>query len=265
MTPILCTRKRLSIFSFLTVLGIVLSGWPFFSWAQEGGAQDKAAEFFFYRCAGCHTIGGGKLAGPDLVTAAQWSSVDLKPAIKKMEKNVGPLSDADIDQVIEFLKDLGVSTRIARQRQKIEARLRAELPPPSFETGQKLFRGQKALRNGGPACISCHRFIHEGGNLGPDLTFIKDRASGVVLQSAIGNSSYKIMRPIYEKRKITGEEALHLAEYLSHPEKIEAGFAATVNKAVGSAVAGFGAFFALVWGLNQRRKRGARENLFRKT
>ena len=151
MTPILYTRKQPSIFKSLIVSGIILSGYPAFAWAQEGGAPDKAAEFFFYRCAGCHTVGSGKLAGPDLVTAAQWSIADLGPAIKKMEKNVGLLSAADIDQMVEFLKDLSVSERIARQKQKIEAKFRAELPPPSFETGQKLFRGQKALLNGGPA------------------------------------------------------------------------------------------------------------------
>ena len=156
--------------------------------------------------------------------------------------------------MVEFLKDLSVSERIARQKQKIEAKFRAELPPPSFETGQKLFRGQKALLNGGPACISCHHFVSEGGNLGPDLTTIKDRASGVVLQSAIENSSYKIMRSIYEKRKISGEEALHLSEYLTHPEKTDTRLVPTLRKVGGSALGGLGAFLVLLWALNQGRK-----------
>ena len=80
-----------------------------------------------------------------------------------MEKNVGPLSEPDIAQVIEFLKDMDVSGRIARQKQRIEAELRAELPPPSFETGQKLFSGQMTFLNSGPACFSCHHFVNEGG------------------------------------------------------------------------------------------------------
>ena len=246
------------------IILFLLVGLASFSRAEEAGAPDKPAEYFFYRCAGCHTIGGGKLTGPDLVTAAQWSPADLKIAVKKMEKNVGPLSPADIDQVIEFLKDPGVSARIARQRQKIEAKLRAELPPPSFETGQKLFRGNKTLQNGGPACISCHHFVHEGGTLGPDLTLIKEKASGVVLQSAIEKSSYKIMRSVYEKRKITQEESLHLSEYLSRPEKISARFAPDLNMVVRWAGVGFGAFFALLWVLNRQRKGPTRENLLQK-
>lgn len=246
---------------FSIILGIILLGWSSLLLAQEEEAPDKAAEFFFYRCAGCHTVGGGKLTGPDLVTATQWNLPDLKVAVKKMEKNVGPLSESDIDQITAFLKDAAVSARIAKQKQRIEAKLRAELPPPSFEAGQKLFRGEKVLKNGGPACISCHHFVKEGGGLGPDLTFLKDRVSSVVLQSSIENSAYKIMRPIYEKRKITKEESLHLAEYLSHPEKVETRFSAAVKGVVGTAAAGFGAFFALVWVLNQRRKRGARDFL----
>ena len=248
----------------VNILFFVLIGLVSVSWAQETEAPDKPAEYFFYRCSGCHTVGGGKLTGPDLITAAQWSSADLGPAIKKMEKNVGPLSEPDIAQMIEFLKDLNVSDRITRQKQRIEAELRAELPPPSFETGQKLFSGQRAFLNGGPACFSCHRFVNEGGSLGPDLTPIKDRASGVVLQSAVENASYRIMRSIYEKHKISKEESLHLSEFLTHPEKVEIRFVPTMRKVEGLALGGFGGFFVLLWVLNQRRKGPTRKNLLRK-
>jgi len=231
------------------------------SWSEEFEAQDKQAEYFFYRCAGCHTLGEGKLTGPDLITSTRWNQADLKTAIKKMEKNVGPLSAMDIDQMVEFLKDINVTARIAKQKQMIEAQLRAELPPPSFEAGQKLFRGQKELLNGGPACVSCHHFVNEGGTLGPDLTMIKDKISGIALQSAIENSSYKIMRSIYEKSKITKEESLHLSEYLSHPEKTDARSVPTLKKVMGLAGGGFGIFFVLLWVLNQQRKTTTRKNL----
>src|SRR3990167_4429434 len=101
--------------------------------AEEAEAPDKIAEYFFFRCAGCHTVGGGNLTGPDLINAIKWGEADLGVAIKKMEKNTGPLSESDIKQIIEFLKDLSVSERLAKQKEKIEARFRAELPPPSYE------------------------------------------------------------------------------------------------------------------------------------
>ena len=268
MTLTMVMFKRLSVSDMkrfsVVIFFCAFTGLASFSWGQEAEAPDKPVEYFFYRCSGCHTVGGGKLTGPDLITAAQWSSADLGPAIKKMEKNVGPLSEPDIAQMIEFLKDLNVSGRITRQKQRIEAKLRAELPPPSFETGQKLFSGQMAFFNGGPACVSCHRFVNGGGSLGPDLTHIKDRASGVVLQSAIENASYRIMRSIYEKHKISKEESLHLSEFLTHPEKAEIRSVPTMRKAEGLALGGAGGFFVLLWVLNQRRKGPTRKNLLRR-
>lgn len=227
-------------------------------------AVDAPAKYFFYRCAGCHTVGGGKLSGPDLIASTRWADGDLKAAVKRMEKNVGVITPEQIDQIVQFMKSPDVSERITKQKQIIEASRRAALPPASFEMGQRLFRGQKGLQNGGLACIACHRVKNEGGTLGPNLTLLKEKLSGVAMQSAIENSSYKMMRPIYEHRKITAEEAMHLAEYLSHPEKIEERFTADIACAVYFAVAGFGASFILLWFLNKQRKLSARQNLFQK-
>ena len=235
-----------------------------FCFAQGVEGQDKAAEMFFYRCAGCHTIGGGNLTGPDLINAAKWTEVDLHGAIKRMEKNTGALTDDEIAQMIEFLKDLSVSERISKQKQKIESSSRTNLPAPSFEEGQRLFTGEKFLVNGGVSCINCHQFAGRGGSLGPDLTGINNKFSGVVLQSGIENAGYKIMRPIYEKHKISKEESLHLAEYLSHPERIKAGFSPSVGMVINLAWMGFGVFGALLWRLNRHRKGNAKDRLFEK-
>lgn len=242
----------------------VFLGLASFSWGQDAEAPDKPAEYFFSNCATCHTVGGGELVGPDLMDSTKWKREDLKMAIKAMEENVGPISDEALEQMVEFLKDLNVSQRIAKYEEENERKSHEGLTPPSFETGQELFRGQKMLLNGGPACISCHHFVNEGGNLGPDLALIKDRASGVVLQSAIENSSYKIMRPIYEKHKITKEEALHLSEYLTHPGKVDARFVLTLQKVSGLALGCLGASLVLLWNLNQGRKGPTRKNLLLK-
>jgi cytochrome c2 len=233
--------------------------------AQQTSVVDKQAEYYFYTCAGCHTVGGGNLTGPDLMTSTQWNKEDLKSAIKKMEKNVGPMSAEDVEQMVEFLKDLSVQDRIAKQREQIESTMRANMPPASFEMGERLFRGEKRLVNGGSACMSCHQFVNHGGTLGIDLTRVKDRISGVALQSGIQNASYKIMRAIYAKHPITQEEALHLAEYLSHPEKVQTRPGPMIEKIVVWAASGFGVFFVLLWILNRNRKGCTREKLLQKS
>lgn len=235
------------------------------AWAGDNEVSDKPAKHFFYRCASCHTVGGGPLSGgPDLIAATRWQDADLAAGVKRMEKNVGAMTAEEIEKIVQFLKSPDVNERIENQKRVIEASRRATLPPASFEMGQRLFRGQKVFQNGGLACIACHRMGNEGGTLGPDLTTLKATLSGVAMQSAIENSSYKVMRPLYEHRKITSEEALHLAEYLSHPEKIKDRFAADIELALYLATAGFGVSFILLWFLNQKRKLSARKNLFQK-
>ncbi len=233
----------------------------FCAWVAQAETVDKPAEYFFYRCAGCHTVGGGKLSGPDLITATKWEDPELKSAIKKMEKNVGPISEADLNGLVEFLKSLNVSTRIARQKELVEAKLRASLPPADFETGRRLFTGQKPLANGGPACYSCHLYKNAGGSLGLNLTTIREKLAPVALQSAIENSSYKVMRAIYEKHPVTKEEALHLVEYLSNPEKVEGKESPGIETLTALASALSASFFIALYLFNRGRKGCTRETL----
>ncbi|GEM_PF-2385422 len=247
------------------IVMIIMLGMVPLSWAEETEPQDKPAEFFIAHCADCHTIGGGELAGPDLAGTAAWSPADLKKAVKTMEDNVGALTPEDIELITGFLKDPDATTRIAKQTHKTESVAPALLPPHAFETGQQLFRGGKALANGGSACINCHYFSNEGGSLGPDLTLVKDRLSGVALQSAVENAGFKIMRRIYENKKITKEESLYLSEFLSHPEKSDSRFVPTLRNVAGMAGGGLGVFLFLLWGLNRQIKGRARENLIKKS
>ncbi len=252
-------KKYLTQILVLVFVGLSLS-----AWAGETDSVDKPAEYFFYRCAGCHTVGGGKLTGPDLITSTKWEDSELKSAIKKMEKNVGPISEADLSGLVSFLKSLNVSSRIAQQKERVEAKLRASLPPASFDEGRKLFSGQKPLANGGPACYSCHLYKNAGGSLGFNLTTIKEKLAPVALQSAIENSSYKVMRAIYEKHPVTKEEALHLAEYLSYPEKVDGrpGLGIETITALASALSAV--FFVFLYVFNRGRKGSTRDKLLNK-
>lgn len=72
------------------------------------------------------------------------------------------------------------------------------------------------------------------------------------------------MRPIYENRKITQEESLHLAEYLSHPEKSDGRSAPVIKEVLWFAWIGVGVFFVLLRVLNKQRKGATRKNLLQK-
>ena len=51
---------------------------------------DVAAQSYAQKCAGCHTVGGGKLTGPDLLPTRAWPKPELAAKIKLMEARVGP-------------------------------------------------------------------------------------------------------------------------------------------------------------------------------
>jgi mono/diheme cytochrome c family protein len=58
----------------------------------ETQAIDEAAQNYAMKCAGCHTIGGGKLTGPDLLPTRVWPKSELFTKIKLMEQRVGPMT-----------------------------------------------------------------------------------------------------------------------------------------------------------------------------
>jgi cytochrome c2 len=177
--------------------------------------EDLQARLFVQKCVACHTIGRGRLTGPDLNESVGWAPADLARAVKKMEVKVGPLPDLEVQALVEFLKAADVRERLKAEEARAAAAVAAQLAPPSAEAGERLFHGTQPLQNGGLACIACHIVAGRGGKLGPDLTGVYDKLGETPLVSACEKASYKIMAAAYRDHPITKQEALHLTRYLS--------------------------------------------------
>lgn len=188
---------------------------------SEGPAQaassdaDDAARMFVQKCAGCHTVGRGKLTGPDLNDASTWAEADLARAIETMQKRVGPLSPAEIAALVALLKDAHVKDRLAREEGRAARAAAASLEPPSAQAGEAIFLGRAPLANGGVACASCHAAGGRGGTLGPDLTGVYAKLGETPLVSACEKTNFKIMSAAYRTHPVTKQEALHLTKYLA--------------------------------------------------
>lgn len=207
-------------------LFIVLFIFGRIGWAEESVVADPGAKKFLQSCAGCHSLTGVKLSGPDLSGVVNWPVTDLKTATKRMEKNVGPLTVSDIDALSNFLRDSNNRERIKTQEALITAQFSAKMDPPLASVGRDLFLGQAPLSNGGMACASCHQAAGVGGTLAPDLTRIHSKMGDAPLISAIEKANFKIMEPHYRLHTITKQEAIHLNKYLStldanQPESVE--------------------------------------------
>lgn len=185
-------------------------------------ANDPTA-LFNEKCAGCHTIGGGNLVGPDLAPTAKWGSVDLAKSVKGMEKSVGPLSAEEVDSLVEYLRKPQTTGSKDSPKQldvvppPVEAVVETSLPvvvePGSAAKGRRLFCGADALSNGGVSCIACHRADDAGGTMAPELTNISAKLSESAMVSAFEHTPYKVMKTAYQNHPVTHQEAKDLAAY----------------------------------------------------
>ena len=174
---------------------------------------DATAIKFVQTCAGCHTYGGGKLTGPDLVVAAAWPKPDLKTNIKRMEEKAGPLPDDMIEQLALFLKDLKVRERIKTAEAAIALKYAAKLDPGSISIGKELYSGVRPFKNRGTACAGCHSVAGQLDMLGPDLRGVHAKMGETALISAIQKANFKVMDAAFKNHPVTPQEALHLAKY----------------------------------------------------
>ncbi len=180
----------------------------------EAPLSDAPAQLFMQKCAGCHTIGGGALTGPDLKAAQQWPETNLIPAIQRMEKNVGPLKPEDVKLLAGLILAPEAASRLAEERKRVTLSQAAKLAPASATTGEALFFGRQPLANGGLACAACHAVNGRGGNLAIDLTPSFTKLGAIPLGSTIENVTFPLMQVAYLKGPITQQETVHLVKYL---------------------------------------------------
>lgn len=209
----------------------------FFGTAAAADAQD-ARKDFRQNCTSCHTIGGGRLTGPDLkdVTSRQkreW----LVPFVTNPNK----VLDSGDPYALELLRAARgqrmtafpwmTEARAAALLDLIEAESKLEKSefvglqlisrpalPQDLADGEAIFRGEKPLAKGGPACISCHTVgglaALGGGRLGPDLTRVFERYKDLrTLAQWLSAPATEQMSATFRERPLEGEEIFALTAF----------------------------------------------------
>jgi mono/diheme cytochrome c family protein len=217
------------------VLLVVLSA-PLVSAAPPAQTASGGEAIFQQKCTPCHTIGGGRLVGPDLkgVTALRdhaWlvrfiSGPDkvlaardpiaialLQESNNVRMPNLG-LSADQVTAVIAFLESQGGSASPTPANPTPAAALAAGDPA----RGEALFAGNVHFTNGGPPCLACHAAgstgLLGGGVLGPDLTQVVSGYGEAGLASALANIAWPTMAPIYARHRLTQQEQADLLAFL---------------------------------------------------
>jgi len=190
-------ERILGLWPLIIIITITLS---VTAWAQEPGEQ-----IFQTNCSACHTLGGGRLVGPDLQAvgerrSAEWlekfiqSSTSLIQSgdaeanavfeeFSGMTMPDSSLTSAQIKQILSFIETRSSGQAIAPDEIASEEPAIAE--PASMESvvrGQDMFQGTIRFRNGGPSCNACHDVKNDavigGGILAAELTTVFSRMGG---------------------------------------------------------------------------------------
>lgn len=202
-------------------------------------SAQETAEFFKQNCSSCHTIGGGRLTGPDLKNVTRERDRDWLVRFVLDPKAMIDSGDSYAQKLLQEARGVVMPTVAGMNRARAEALLDlieaesqlersafagVQVPTKPFtqediEQGRIIFRGQQRLANGGPACISCHT-LHGvaalgGGRLGPDLTTVYERMEGRKgLVAWLTAPATPTMQPLFKPHPMRSEEIISLVAYL---------------------------------------------------
>lgn len=224
-------RKMISRHSIRIVAFVLL----FLMLGNLANAQQDAGGFFKQNCTSCHTIGGGRLTGPDLkdVTTRKdraWlvqflqspkSMIDSGDpyAVKLQQEARGVvmpnIAGMNQQQAQALLDMIAAESKLPRSQfagMQISDR---PLTAQDIAKGRLVFLGEQQLSGGGPACISCHTVkgltMLGGGRLGPDLTRVYERLQGRKgLAAWLSSPASPTMSPVFKDHAIQPDEILSL-------------------------------------------------------
>lgn len=226
-----CVVRLLALPVFVAPLFLAAVLFP-----ASAAAQDSP-DFFQANCMNCHTIGGGRLSGPDLKNVEDGKDREWLIRFMMNPKSVIDSGDKYAAKLLdEYRAPMPTLPGMTRQRCedlldliKAESKLEKsrfeglkistkEFTAADRKMGRRLFLGTKRLEAGGAACVSCHS-MHDisslgGGRLGPDLTNIYERLKGRKAVSAwLVAPATETMQPIFKNRPMNSEEIHALAAY----------------------------------------------------
>ncbi|MFV0592057.1 MAG: c-type cytochrome [Draconibacterium sp.] len=202
-------------------------------------AQDEGEKLFKATCMACHTIGNGRLVGPDLKGVnekvnQEWlisfirssqkmvkSGDSLAVALFK-EYNQIPmpdnnLSDAQILSVLAYIKTTSggqASTVTPADEQHSPdttiQQTKVEYDDALVNEGNALFYGYKRFENGAPPCASCH-FLDDGalvagGSMSVNLSQTYGKMGTAGVNAILSNPPFPAMQNALKNKNLTEEE-----------------------------------------------------------
>ena len=189
-------------------------------------------------CSPCHTIGMGRLVGPDLVDISDKRSEDWLISFiissqtlinsgdsdaQKIYKEYNnllmpdqPLNDEQVKLVLTYINDFEFDSNAISA---VTIDYLANVTQKNVTEGLLLFSGEKSFENGGASCISCHNVkddrVFSNGTLAKDLTQSYAIMGGMGVSAIIKNPPFPAMTSAYSSAPLTDDEVYNLTAYLN--------------------------------------------------
>jgi mono/diheme cytochrome c family protein len=257
--------------------------------ASRRVAAQETADYFRQNCTSCHTIGGGRLTGPDLKDVEGRKDSDWlvrfildpqamldsgDPYVTKLkEESRGNVMTKAVgitkDRAEALLKLIAAESKLERSQFAGMTIPTEPFTPEEIQLGEDYFTGVRRFENAAAACYSCHAVRGTGalggGRLGPDLTLAFERLEGRKnLWAWLTAPATSTMQPLFKKRPLTEEEIRVLVAFLEEStakggEENMSGPLAFLLLGLGGAVLGM-VLFDTVW---KKRFRAVRSLLVR--
>ena len=206
-----------------------------FSTAKADDGQD----LFSTLCTPCHTIGKGRLVGPDLKNITEKRTEDwLVPYIQSSQTVIKsgdadavaifneynsllmpdqPLDVSQTKAVISYIRATSSGSAVDLVQEETTDLL-DNTNEDNVSEGLLLFSGKKRLTNGGPSCISCHTVkddrIFSSGTLAKELSETYEIMGSAGVAAILKNPPFPVMGVTYKNTSLTEEEILNLTAYL---------------------------------------------------
>ncbi len=255
--------------------------------------QAQNGEQSFQQCKACHTIGQGKLLGPDLLDInkrrdAAWL-IDFIKSSQAMIKAGDPeavavyeeynkvmmidynLSNPEIEAIIEYIGSFSTSDSEEEGGLKTAADSLAASAAAEYlasidteenrKKGKALFEGSRSFKNRGASCISCHHVNTsksvQGGLLAADLTKSFSRNGGLAgIKGILEFPPYPAMKDAYKHCPLTEEESMQVQVFLMHADKNEGLVKSTISDLIKQGIIGMAILLvviSLVWFKRKKR------------
>jgi mono/diheme cytochrome c family protein len=213
---------------------------------QDSKAEEIGEQTFQTHCATCHTIGGGRLVGPDLAgvtdkRSQEWlqkfikssqtvinsgdaDAIALFDEYNKLPMPDPPVTDSQIGEILVYIQ--AASLKESGSDREVQPVVVADSEPASeadVARGRELFQGTIKFANQGPTCNACHDVKNDavigGGILAAELTKVFSRMGGPGVRAILGSPPFPVMQAAYKDKALTKDEIASLISFLQHADK----------------------------------------------